>query len=157
METREIEKFLNKIKKIKKYFKGVHPSNHLNNIKLKKYEFIVINTCEYPQIINLCHWVLCVNIGKSLYFFDSAGQASFKENKNIHKFLKSHNKRIYHNKLNIQHIFSVKCGEFVCIFAYLFYQNKKIPKLTDIFYLNNLKRNDKIVDKIFKFVEKENK
>lgn len=154
METREIEFFLRNAKISNKHFKGVYPCNYLNNIKLKENESIIINSCSYPQTTNLCHWVLLINRRKSLFYFDSAGVASFKNNKYILNFIKKYKKKIFYNKFQIQSELSDRFGQFVCVFLVLFYKNKRIiPKLQQIFNLKTLKVNDKIVDLLFKFIK----
>lgn len=153
MNSYEIEKFIenNKIKVPNlKHFKGVFASNYLTKIKLKKNQSIIINSCNFPQATMNCHWCLCLNDGKNIYWFDSFGGESYKLKKSINSFVEKHNKPIKYNKIRIQNVFSVKCGQFCCIFLFLYYKNKmKIPQLKKIFDINNLRYNDKILDKIF--------
>ena len=152
MNSNEISKILRRNKNIKTYFIGVKAKNFISNVYLKKFECIVINTCNFPQSDNKCHWVAVVNTNKFIYYFDSFGKLSTVE-KDITIFLKKHKKKIRYNKLCLQNIFSSACGQFVCIFVYLFYLKNEIPKITD-FFVKNKVLNEVICHKLFNYIKK---
>lgn len=149
MDSSEIEDFIKKHIDAKNSFKGIFASNFLTKIKLKKHQSIIVNNCNFPQETLNCHWCLCINNGKEIYWFDSYGVSSYNFKKSIYNFVKKHKKIIKNNRIRLQSDFSVKCGQFCCICLYMYYKNMKIPNLKQIFDINDLRQNDIILDTIF--------
>lgn len=151
MDTHEIDIFMKKFKYIGKKFLGAFPSNYLENINLKKHQSIILNSCKYPQHSLPCHWTVLINTGESLYFFDSEGSPSYKNNPDIIRFIGKHKKRVFYNKIKIQDNKSLMCGYFSCIFIALFYKLKKIPQIKKYFFTLNIHKNDDILNNFLKY------
>ena len=140
MDTLTIRKLLKKFK----CFKGVYPCDELpynSELPLN----IIVNTD--PSNRPGQHWV-CVCIEKSGKgeYFDSFGLPPFKEE--IFNFLELKSKRWSFNRIPLQNIASVTCGNY-CV-LYIIYRCQNLNK--KIFYSNfneNTLNNDKRIRAIF--------
>lgn len=147
MDTVELYRTLIPFQK-RNIFKGVFACDALPS-KFTLPAAFVINLS--PKADKGTHWV-AVYIDKygTAFYFDSYGFAP--DNKNIRNFLRLHSNRLSYNKRQIQHISSVKCGKFVCIFIITKMYNKSFDDLLDKLS-NNLTINDLVVDNIFKYLK----
>lgn len=152
MNSIQIENFFQKLPLLKKHFRGIFALNYLENIKLKQNEFCILNTCQFPSSEEMCHWTLLINHKKKMIYFDSFGIESYKLFPEMFRFVKKHKKPVLSNKFTIQHYSSKKCGQFVCVYAVLFYMENKIPNLRNYFSLSQKKLNDVVVEKMFEYI-----
>lgn len=149
MNTIQLLVDMNKNKSVKKYFKGVFPSDKLPK-KIKKPALIIANTD--PSNRPGAHWVAFYlpKQGPAEYF-DSIGRSP--ELKEFLNFLKQNSKSFVYNKKRIQGMLSTTCGNFCGV--YLYSRSNKIPfkKFLKIFS-NDFTVNDakilELYQKIFK-------
>ena len=122
-------------------FNGVCSSNNLPN-KIKKGAY-VINLDEYENTGT--HWVsLFVKANKVIYF-DSFGIEHIP--KEINKFI---NNNIESNIFRIQADDSIMCGYFCIEFINYMLKGKTLLDYTNLFSLNDFKKNDQVIKRIFK-------
>lgn len=139
-----------------KFFKGVFASDDLNFI-LKKNESVIINLCP-SHVTSMCHWIFVYNKNDEfLFYFDSSGIATCMIVKEIYEFLLKHKKKVYYNNLKIQHNDSILCGLFCVVILMLIYRNLSLQNIMKLFNTKNLKKNDIIILKIYKFLKNEKK
>lgn len=143
---------------IRKSFIGVFASDLLPDKPIKQLPFsLIVNTCKTTEK-GLCHWIgIFKDIRGVLHFFDSGGN-TFNNHNHIKLFVKTQKpKKIWINIKQVQDQTSDRCGKFVL--AFLHAKNKKISnkKFLSLFNFKNLKSNDQIVDKIYKFILREKK
>lgn len=136
-----------KNKEIKKYFRGVFPSDKLP-LKFKKPALLIANTD--PSTRKGSHWVAFYipKTGKPEYF-DSIGRRPQQDE--FVKFLRKHGKSFLHNKKRLQGTFANTCGNYCGV--YLYFKAKRIPfkDFLDLFSSKNFQLND---DKILKLYKK---
>lgn len=116
-------------------------------------------SCPAVFIVNLSrkneagsHWVsIYMNQNSECYYFDSFGFPP--KNKFIIMFLKKHAKRIYYNKRQIQHITSIKCGKYCCLFCICVLKHSAIGHFIQKFS-QNLYVNEIVVDQMFRNMKK---
>ena len=121
-------------------FNGVFSRDNLpNSIKNGAY---VINLDEYYDIGT--HWVALYVNNKTVTYFDSFGVEHIP--KEIMKFIAL--KKIIVNIYRIQAYHSIMCGYFCIGFINFMFNGKSLKYYTDLFSLNDLKKND---DRILKY------
>ena len=125
-----------------KSFLGVFPCDVHPSVKIKDFS-LIFNTGDSSTSGE--HFVAIYCEKKVIYYFDSFGEKP--NDKNIEIFLAKHRrgKRLTLWKKRIQHSSSSHCG-FFCL-GYLLSKYKKIRSFPNIFDLNNLQRNDKLIVK----------
>lgn len=147
MDTIELYRTLLPFQK-KAIFKGVFACDVLPS-KFTLPASFVINLS--PKTNKGTHWIgLYIDEKGQADYFDSYGIAP--ENLNIRNFLRIHSNKLNYNKRQIQHLSSVKCGKFVCIFIIAKMYNKSFNDLLDRLS-NNLTINDLVVENIFKYLK----
>lgn len=131
-----------------KIFKGVFPCDSLpSHFSLPA--IFVINLSPHTE--GGSHWVAAyISDNRFAYYFDSFGLPI--RNRYILSFLERHAERITHNKSQLQHIASNKCGKFCCAFALAILKNCSIPSFMSKFS-KNLFVNDIIVENMYKYME----
>lgn len=129
-------------------FKGVFPCDSLPNYFSLPAIFI-INLSPHTEAGS--HWVaVYISVDRFAYYFDSFGLPI--KNMYILRFLKKHAKRISHNKIQLQHIASKKCGKFCCVFAVTILKNCSISSFISKFS-KNLFVNDIVVENMYNYLE----
>ena len=115
-----------------------------NNLpsKIKKGAY-VINLDEYENTGT--HWVSLFVKPKYTVYFDSFGIEHIP--KEINKFI---NNDIKSNIFRIQACDSIMCGYFCIEFINYMLQRKTLLDYTNLFSLNNFKKNDQVIKRIFK-------
>ena len=132
----QIEKKLKNIKN----FVGCFPINQIPKLNIK--ESVIINSDNDKE--DGTHWMALKIISKKCcLFFDSFGEPP---NKSIINFLSNQFRKIevIYNSLQIQSIFSNKCGEFSMQFIYMVNDEKSFNEFLSMFNHNNLLANDVI-------------
>ena len=122
-------------------FIGVYSRDNLPD-KIKDGAYVV-NLDEYSDIRT--HWVSLDANNKAVTYFDSFGIEHIQ--KEIKKFI--NNKNIIANIFRIQAYDSVMCGYFCIGFINYIFKGKSLIDCTNLFSLNNLKKNDDIILKYF--------
>ena len=139
----QIEKKLKNIKN----FVGCFPINQIPKLNIK--ESVIINSDNDKE--DGTHWMALKIISKKCcLFFDSFGEPP---NKSIINFLSNQFRKIevIYNSLQIQSIFSNKCGEFSMQFIYMVNDKKSFNKFISMFNHNNLLAND-VITQNFKLI-----
>lgn len=133
-------------KNIKKYFRGVFPSDKLPK-KIKKPSLLIVNTD--PSTSKGSHWVAFYipRTGKPEYF-DSLGRIP--EKKEFLEFLAKHGKTFDYNKKRLQGTFSTTCGNYCGV--YLYFRSKNIPfkQFLKLFSSKNFELNDSKILELYK-------
>ena len=124
-------------------FIGVYSRDNLPD-KIKDGGY-VINLDEYYDIGT--HWIALYVNNKIVTYFDSLVIEHIP--KEVKKFIGSRN--IISNIYRIQNYDSVMCGYFCIGFIDYMFKGKSLTDYTNLFSLNNFKKND---DKIFKLFSK---
>ena len=124
-------------------FIGVYSRDNLPD-KIKDGGY-VINLDEYYDIGT--HWIALYVNNKTVTYFDSLVIEHIP--KEVKKFIGSRN--IISNIYRIQNYDSVMCGYFCIGFIDYMFKGKSLTDYTNLFSLNNFKKND---DKIFKLFSK---
>lgn len=133
-------------KVIKKYFRGVFPSDKLPK-RFKKPALLIANTD--PSTQKGSHWIAFYvpKSGKPEYF-DSLGRAP--EKKEFLEFLRKQAKTFTHNKKRLQGAFSTTCGNYCGV--YLYFKSKQIPfsHFLKLFSDKNFQMNDNKILELYK-------
>lgn len=143
-----------KNKDIKKYFRGVFPSDKLPKT-FKKPALLIANTD--PSTKRGSHWIafFIPKTGQPEYF-DSLGQTP--EKKEFIDFLKRHGAKFVHNKKRLQGSFSTTCGNYCGVYLYFKSKKASFKQFLKLFSSTNFHLNDekilKLYKKIFKNKEK---
>ena len=133
---------------IQKYYKneprfnGVFSRNNLPK-KIKDGAY-VINLDEYADVGT--HWVLLFCSRNEIFYFDSFGVEHVPEE--IKGFIE--NKNIKANIFRLQANDSVMCGYFCIRFIDFMLAGKELTDFTNLFSLNDFKKNDNIILSYFK-------
>lgn len=147
MNTVELYRTLLPFQK-KNIFKGVYACDTLPSIFTLPAAF-VINLS--PKSEKGTHWVgLYIKKNGSAYYFDSYGHPPGIPS--IQHFLRLHSNKLKYNKRQLQHLSSVKCGKFVCIFIISKMHCKSFNDLVDKLSYN-LAVNDLVIENIFKYLK----
>ena len=110
------------------YFMGCFPSNKLPEIDRHLPKSIIINT--HPAEGKGEHWIAIVMTKKTCFYFDSFGWPIIEMD--IKKYLSKYYQKVVYSDICIQHVMSVKCGEF-CMGFVKHVRNRKSYQL----YLSN--------------------
>lgn len=126
-----------------KNFLGVFPCNLHPEVGIANSFSIIFNESKHDE--EGTHFVCVYSNEKIIYYFDSLGLKL--ENDYILNFINKHlhGKKLTENKTQIQSYDSIFCGYFCLSFAMFMTSNINIKKYYNIFNVNNLKINDKIV------------
>ena len=123
-------------------FNGAYSRNNLPK-KIKKGAY-VINLDEYENTGT--HWIaLFVKTNEAIYFDSFVIEHIPKE---INKFIS--NKNIISNIFRIQAYDSIMCGYFCIEFINYMLKGKTLLDYTNLFFPNDFKKNDQIIQRIFK-------
>ena len=118
-------------------FIGVYSKDNLP-AKIK-YGAYVINLDEYSDIRT--HWIALYVYNKTVTYFDSFGIEHIP--KEVKKFIG--NRHIISNIYRIQNCDSVMCGYFCIGFINYMFKGKSLADYTNLFSLNNFKKNEDII------------
>ena len=122
-------------------FIGVYSRDNLSK-KIKDGAY-VINLDEYCDIGT--HWIALYVNNKTVTYFDSFGIEHIP--KEVKKFIG--NRNIISNIYRIQNYDSIMCGYFcIGLIDYMF-KGKSLTDCTNLFSLNNVKKNDDIIFNYF--------
>ena len=132
----EIQKYY----EIKPKFNGVYSRNNLSKIKDGAY---IINLDEYESIGT--PWIALYVNDNNVTYFGSFGVEHIP--KEIKKFIG--NKNIIANIYRVQAYDSVMCGYFCTGLIDFMLKGKSLLDYTNLFYLNDYEKNDKIILKYF--------
>ena len=148
MDTITINEFIIAHQK-KNIFKGVYPCDRLPS-KFTLPAVFVVNLSKHDEPGT--HWIaIFINKNGVAFYFDSFGFDI--RNDDIRDFLKKKSKRILHNKKQLQHISSNKCGLFCCAFAIAILKECSIEEFLNKFSVN-LFINDRIIDSMYDYLKK---
>ena len=135
----EIEEIL----KDKKQFLGCFPIDKMPN--LNKNESIIINTDSHDE--EGTHWMgLKITSKNVCLFFDSFGEPP---NKNIINNLSKQFRKLVYSSIQMQNVFSNKCGEFSMQFICMVNDKKSFNKFLSQFDSKNLLANDIVTENFF--------
>lgn len=134
---------------LKNMFKGVYACDNLpKNFTLPA--IFVVNLSKQSECGT--HWIgIYINIKRDAFYFDSFGIDI--RNSYIKRFLEKHAKNIYCNRKQIQHITSIKCGKFCCVFAVAILNGCSVENFLSKFNIN-LFVNDFTIENMFAFFKK---
>ena len=118
-------------------FIGVYSKDNLPD-KMKDGAY-VINLDEYSDIRT--HWIALYVYNKTVTYFDSFGIEHIP--KEVKKFIG--NRHIISNIYRIQNCDSVMCGYFCIGFINYMFKGKSLADYTNLFSLNNFKKNEDII------------
>lgn len=145
MDTISIREYIKRFQR-QNIFKGVFPCDSLPH-RFSLPAAFVINLSPHNEPGT--HWVALYIAESGVgFYFDSFGMKP--TNRHIIAFLRLHTKRMIHNKNQIQHIASNKCGRFCCIFTVSMLKKCTINNFIAKFGLN-LYVNDIVVENMFNF------
>lgn len=147
MDTFSINRTIKSYQK-RNIFKGVFPCDSLpSHFSLPA--IFIINLSPHTEAGS--HWVAAfISVNRFAYYFDSFGLPI--KNSYILRFLKRHAKRITHNKNQLQHIASNKCGRFCCAFAVSILKNCSISSFMSKF-CKNLYVNDIVIENMYNYLK----
>lgn len=153
MNNIELETFAerNEVLKQKIIFKVLSPDDVIK-IKLKKnskkkYGFI-LNLCKAGG----CHWISVMIDRKCIYYYDPCGIKSYLLSEEINQFLTMQRTKIIYNGIQHQHEDSVLCGKFSLLSLFFQSCGVKMKDLSKLYVRRKLKRNDDIVNFLFKII-----
>ena len=127
------------------YFMGCFPSDKLPKIDRHFPKSMIINT--HPAGGKGEHWIAIVMTKKSCFYFDSFGWPIIEMN--IKKYLSKYYQKVVYSDMCIQHVMSVKCGEFCMGFVKHVRNRKSYQSYLSNFDFKNVLLNDlKIVSLI---------
>ena len=118
-------------------FNGVYSRDNLH-YKIKDGAY-VINLDQYSNIGT--HWIALYINNKTVTYLDSFGVEHIP--KEIKKFI--NNKNIIANIYRVQNYDSIMCGYFCIGFINHMFKGKSLTDFTNLFSLNNFKKNDNII------------
>lgn len=129
-------------------FKGVFACNRLPGVFSLPALFIInLSPSSQPG----SHWVsLHIDEKGTAFYFDSFGMPP--RNTDILRFMRLHSKRSVHNRKQLQHLSSIKCGRFVCVFVISMLRGNGFKSVADKFS-NNLKINDIIIEGVYNYFD----
>ena len=127
-----------------KNFLGVFPCNLHPNIEKSVIFSVIFNESKHDETGT--HFV-CVYAKKNdIFYFDSLGLKC--ENKYILKFLEKSQRNIIDVNKQIQSFDSIFCGYFCLSYILFMCLNKNLSSYFNMFNMENLKINDKIVTEL---------
>ena len=132
----EIEEKLKHIK----HFLGCFPIDKIPY--LKENESIIINSDKHDE--DGSHWMgLKISSKDTCLFFDSFGEPP---NKSIINILEKYFDKLVYNEIQIQSVFSNKCGEFSMQFICMVHDKRSFNNFLSKFNHTNLLANDSITE-----------
>lgn len=132
----------------KRIFKGVFACDKLP-AAFSLPALFIINLSASSQ--SGSHWVsLHIDEEGFAFYFDSFGMPP--RNSDILGFMKLHSKKSIYNKKQLQHLSSIKCGRFVCVFAISVLKDNGFKQVLDKFS-DNLKINDIIIEGLYNYFD----
>lgn len=130
-------------------FKGVYPCDLLP-VRFSLPAIFVINLSPHNE--GGSHWVsIFISSNRIAFYFDSFGFGV--KNTYIIRFLKKHSRKVDYNKHQLQHIRSIKCGQFCCVFAISILKNCTISSFMSKFS-KNLFVNDFVIENMYNYLKK---
>ena len=127
------------------HFIGCFPSNKLPEVDRHLPRSMIINT--HPAKGKGEHWIAIVMTKKTCFYFDSFGCPVIEFN--IQKYLFKYYDKVVYSDVCVQHIMSVKCGEFCIGFVKHVCNRKSYKAYLSNFDFENVMINDlKIVSLI---------
>lgn len=141
MNTIQLSLDMSRNKNIKKYFKGVLPSDGLPK-QIKKPAMIIVNTD--PSHKPGTHWTAFYlpKHGKPEYF-DSIGRSP--NLKEFLIFLKKHGKSFMRNKRRLQGAFSTTCGQYCGVYLYFRSRGMSFEEFLKLFSDNHVENDEKVM------------
>lgn len=129
-------------------FKGVFACNQLPNMFSLPALFIInLSPSSQPG----SHWVsLYIDERGSAFYFDSFGMPP--RNSDIIRFMRLHSKKSVYNRKQLQHLSSIKCGRFACVFVISILRGAGFKSIFDKFS-NNLKINDIVIEGLYNYFD----
>lgn len=148
MNTIEITKYVSPYQR-NNIFKGVFACNNLpTHIHLPA--LMIVNLSKNTE--SGTHWVsIYVDRFSNGYYFDSFGMPP--RNKFIIQYLETHTKTFHFNDKQLQHISSVKCGKYCCVFAISILKYRTIDKFI-IKFSKNLFINELVIENMYNNLNK---
>lgn len=147
MNTLTITQFVRPFQQAR-IFKGVFACDQLPaNFSLPALFIVNLSPRSQPGT----HWVsIYIDGWGTAVYFDSFGMPP----RNIHilRFLKLHSKESKYNKKQVQHLSSIKCGRFACVFAVSMLRNIDLKPFFARFS-KNLKINDIVIEGIYNYFD----
>lgn len=129
-------------------FKGVFACDRLP-VVFSLPALFIINLS--PSTESGSHWItLHIDEEGSAFYFDSFGMPP--SNPDILRFLKLHSKKLAHNKKQLQHLSSIKCGRFASVFVISVLRGNDFKQVLDKFS-DNLKVNDIIIEGLYNYFD----
>ena len=122
-------------------FLGCFPLNKLPLMPKSFPKTLIVNTHYANQPGE--HWLALLLTKDKCFYFDSFGGGI--NEKEIKDFLKCKYSIVTYSNKCIQHISSIKCGQFCMLFVKNVKNSKSYNQFISQFDLNNLKLNDNIV------------
>lgn len=133
-------------------FKGVFPCDSLPH-RFNLPAIFVINLSPHYEAGT--HWVaVYISSNRYAFYFDSFGLPI--KNRFIQTFLEKNSVHIKHNKMQLQHIISNKCGKYCCVFVITILKNCSISSFVNKFS-NNLFINEIVIENLYNYLCKNNK
>jgi hypothetical protein len=142
LSTQDIHRCLSGNPKLRGIFKGCFSADLLPRVQFHTDTVIIVHTERHD--ISFGHWeaIAILPSKRVMYFFDSFGR---KPHVTFHiNFIKKQKLPCFYNTMDIQHVNSNSCGQFVCLFAYY------ISKFQDMMpflmqFSSDLHHNEKVV------------
>lgn len=148
MDTLSINNFIKSYQKCN-IFKGVFACDTLPR-RITYPAAFVVNLSKHNE--SGSHWIaIYISEDKRAYYFDSFGFGI--NNTFIDSFLNQHSIHIAHNRKQLQHITSNKCGRFCCVFIVSLLNDVSIRTFLNRFSIN-LFINDIVIENMYTFLKK---
>ena len=126
------------------YFMGCFPSDKLPEIDTQLPRSIIINT--HPAEGKGEHWIAIVLTKKRCFYFDSFGWPIIEMD--IKHYLSKYYQKVVYSDLCVQHVMSVKCGEFCMGFVKHVHNRKSYLSYLSHFDYKNVLLNDLKIDSL---------
>ena len=147
MDGYQISTILNRLNETKSLFLGIYSYDDIPIVQSNYDGFYIFNTIGGSNTDAIGHWILVFCCNNTTFFFDSMGQKPEAYGPKISNFFYSYPfKRIIVFTRQIQNSFSMVCGAYSIMFAYLMAKNGRISFIKSKFGRNTCK-NDEIAIK----------
>ena len=137
----DIEEVTSTIDK-RKQFLGCFPLDQLPDFPTQFPKSCIINTQTSTKLGE--HWIALILTKKHCFYFDSFGLPII--NQSIQQYLNTHYKIVRYSDVCIQHVESVKCGEFCIVFVTQVKSKATYEKFISQFNLEDVRENDIIIE-----------
>lgn len=129
-------------------FKGVFACDRLPKMTSLPALFVInLSPSSQPG----SHWIsLHIDEKGSAFYFDSFGMPP--SNPDILRFIKMHSNKLIFNQKQLQHLSSIKCGRFACVFVISLLRGNGFKQIADKFS-ENLKVNDIIIEGLYNYYD----